>query len=67
MTWTEKFVDNFNSKEKVGLTNIIVPCLTKLGRSIYDSKTKPFDDWLESLNEHSLYKALLEAHSATDI
>ena len=67
MTWTENFVDNFNAGEKSGVTNIIVPCLTKLGQNIFSTETKPLSDWLESLNKNSLYKALLKAHTASDL
>ena len=31
MTWTENFIDNFNFKEERGETNILIPCLTKVG------------------------------------
>ena len=67
MTWTEHFVDNFNDGEKSGLTNIIVPCLTKLSQNIFNTETRPQSDWLESLNDNYLYKALLNAHSASDL
>ena len=65
MTWCENFVDSFNLKEKTGMSNVIIPCLTKLGQNIFSSEKKAFTEWLDSLNENSLYKALLDAHTAT--
>lgn len=67
MTWTENFVDDFNFKESNGQTNLIVPCLTKVGQNSFESDKKPFSDWLNSLNSNALYKSLLEAHTATKV
>ena len=67
MSWTEQFVVTFNKGERTGITNIIVPCLTKLEQNIFSTETKPFYEWLESLNKNALYKALLRAHTATDL
>ena len=67
MSWTEQFVANFNRGESTGLTNILVPCLTKLGQNIFSSETEPFIKWLDSLNDNALYKALLNAHTASDL
>jgi len=67
MTWTETFVDTFNSKESSGATDIIIPCLTKVGQNIFNDNSEPFTKWLESLNENALYKALLNAHVAVDL
>ena len=50
---------------KTGISNVIIPCLTKLGQNIFSSEKKAFTEWLDSLNENSLYKALLDAHTAT--
>ena len=36
-----------------------------VGQNILSTETKPFNGWLESLNENALYKALLRAHPAT--
>ena len=33
MTWSEEFVDNFNLQESNGITDIIVPVLTKVGQN----------------------------------
>ena len=63
MTWTEEFVNNFNLKEKSGVTNIIIPCLSKVGQNIFSVDTEAFSKWLEGLNENALYKALLNAHT----
>ena len=67
MTWTEIFVEDFNIKERTGQTNVLIPCITKLGQNIFSDETDPFSNWLESLNENSLYKALLKAHTAHDL
>ena len=63
MTWVENFIDDFNYKEKKGLTNIIHPCQTKIGQNCFGDDKNTFDSWLNSLNKNALYKALLEAHS----
>ena len=65
MTWTEYFVNDFNHKENIGQTNIIIPCLGKVGQNIFNSDDDAFTTWLESLNKNALYKALLDAHTAT--
>ena len=67
MSWSEFFVNEFNERETSGQTNILFPCLTKLGQNPWSSETSPFTKWLESLNENALYKALLMAHTATDL
>ena len=64
MTWTENFVDDFNVKEKTGATNLLVPCLTKVGQNCFRPDSVEFNKWLESLNSNALYKSLLEAHTA---
>ena len=38
MTWVEMFVDDYNSKERSGVTDIIIPCLTKVGQNIFKSR-----------------------------
>ena len=67
MTWTENFVRDFNNKERSGITDVIIPCLPKLGQNIFVDETEPFSKWLESLKENSLYKALINAHTASDL
>ena len=67
MTWCEEFVSDFNSRERLGVTNIIVPCLSKVGQNYFSSETKSYTSWLESLNENALYKALLNAHTASKL
>ena len=67
MTWCEDFVKEFNVKERSGLTNILEPCLTKLGQNIFSNDEEPFISWLDSLTEDALYKALLNAHSAMNL
>ena len=64
MTWTEEFVNDFNIKEKYGVTNIIIPCLSKVGQNIFSQDNETFFKWLEGLTENALYKALLNAHTA---
>ena len=49
MSWVENFVDDFNDKETAGVTNIIFPCLTKVGQKFFVDDTKPFETWLSSL------------------
>ena len=64
MEWVENFVDDFNDKETVGITNIILPCLTKVGQNCFSHDQAAFETWLTSLNKNALYKSLLEAHTA---
>ena len=64
MIWTEKFVDYLNYKEGSGITNMIIPCLSKVGQNCFDSDTKSFTAWLNSLDKNALYKSLLRAHTA---
>ena len=58
---------DFDGRERSGETNILVPCLTKLGQNVFTDDTEPFTKWLDSLTENTLYKALLNAHSAMDL
>ena len=58
---------DFDGRERSGETNILVPCLTKLGQNIFTDDTEPFTKWLDSLTENALYKALLNAHSAMNL
>ena len=67
MTWNENFVDDFNFRERSGMTNIIEPCLTKVGQNPFTEDTDPFLAWLETLNKNALYKSLLEAHTAENL
>ena len=62
MTCCQDFVKEFNVKERSGLTIILAPCSTKLGQNIFSDDQEPFTNWLESLTENALYKALLYAH-----
>ena len=62
MSWTEDFVRSVNHQEIEG-SNIIVPCLSKVGQHCFDQNDKAFVDWLESLSEHALYKSMLAAHT----
>ena len=64
-TWTEVFVEDFNNKERLGITNILIPCLTKLRQNIFADDEESFPRWLDSLNENALYMALLRAHTAS--
>ena len=64
-SWAENFVRQFNEKETSGKTDLIIPCLTKVGQNPFSNDTAPFDTWLESLNRNALYKSLLAAHTAT--
>ena len=67
MTGVEHFVDDFNDKETTGISNIILPCLSKVGQNIFVNDKKPFLAWLDSLNKNALYKSLLEAHTAVNL
>ena len=64
MTGTEKFVDDFNYKESSGITNLIIPCLSKVRQNCFVTDTKRFTAWLDSLDKNALYKSLLRAHTA---
>ena len=64
MEWLENFVDDVNDKETVVITNIILSCLTKMGQNCYSLDYAACDTWLISLNKNTLYKSLLEAHTA---
>ena len=67
MTWTEEFVRSVNQKEELGLTNIIAPCLSKVGQNCYDVDDEAFAAWLASLSKNALYKSMMEAHTATKL
>ena len=60
-------MNEFNFKEKSGMTNVLVPCLTKLGQNIFSEETESFIRWLDSLKENTLCKALQNAHTAMDL
>ena len=62
-----EFVEEFNDKEILGVTEVLVPCITKLGQNVFTDETEPFTKWLESLTENALYYALLNAHLAMDL
>ena len=53
-----------NDKETVGITNIILPCLTKIWQNYFSHDQAAFETWLTSLDKNSLYKSLLKAHTA---
>ena len=67
MTWNEDFVNEFYRRERSGETDLIYPCLTKIGQNIFDSDRESFLGWLESLNTNALYKSLLGAHTASNL
>lgn len=67
MTWCENFVTSFNYGERTGSTNILLPCLTKIGQNCFEPVTDNFDTWLTSLSKNALYKSMLEAHMATSL
>ena len=67
MTWTEDFVDNFNYREKSGMSDILIPCLSKVGQNIFSNESESFTTWLKSLTENAVYKALLNKHTADDL
>ena len=64
MSWSEDFVNDFNSKEHSGELNSIYPCLTKIGQNIFQPIDDSFENWLNSLCKNALYKSLLEAQTA---
>lgn len=61
------FVDDFNNKESKGLTNIILPCLSKVGQNCFSDNNNTFETWLGSLTKNALYKSLLDAHTAVKL
>ena len=63
----EKMFEVVEVKPVVKVTPNLVPCLTKLGQNIFSNEEEPFTQWLDSLMENALYKALLNAHSAMDL
>ena len=67
MAWTENFVDDFNNKESNGITNLIIPCLTKDGQNCFSSNTESLNTLFKSLNKNALYKSLLAAHTAMNL
>ena len=67
MEWVENFVNDFNDKETVGITNIILPCLVKVGKNCFSHDHAAFETCLTSLNKNALYKSLLEAHTAVHL
>ena len=64
MTWSENFVDDFNYKERTGKSNLIIPCLTKVGQNCFSADMEVFTGWLDSLKTNPLNKSLLQAHTA---
>ena len=40
------------------MTNVLVPCLTKLGQNFFSEETEPFIRWLDSLKENALTRIL---------
>ena len=67
MTWTEDFIKDFNYKERSGQTNIIAPCLSRVGQNCFAPDNEAFVAWLDSLSTNALYKAMLDAHTATKL
>ena len=67
MTWSEDFVESFNRGERSGRTNILLPCLTKIGQNCFAPAPEIFATWLTSLSKNALYKSMLEAHMATNL
>ena len=65
MTWTEDFINMVNSNKETDILSTIVPCLTKIGQNVFNPDMKLFDEWLSSLSTNSLYKSMVEAHTAT--
>ena len=61
------FVDDFNNKESKGLTNIILPCLSKVEQNCFSDKNNTFETCLCSLTKNALYKSLLDAHTAVKL
>ena len=57
-------MNDFNVKEKTGETDMLIPCLTKVGQNCFVPNTEDFSKWLESLIKNALYKSLLAAHTA---
>ena len=55
------------NQEKNGLTNIISPCLSKVGQNCFEPDNEAFIAWLDSLTTNALYKSMLEAHTATKL
>ena len=47
-----------------GKTNLIIPCLTKVGQNCFSADMEVFTGWLDSLKTNALYQSLLEAHTA---
>jgi len=56
-----------NDKENVGINNIILPCLAKVGNNFFSHDQADFETWLTSLNKNALYKSLQEAHTAVHL
>ena len=52
MNWTEEFVESFNYK-RMGISNTIVPCLSKVRQNCFDSNNESFNAWLESLKTNA--------------
>ena len=67
ITWVENFVDDFNNIELKGLTNIILPCLSKVRPNCFSDENNTFETWLGSLTKNALYKSLLDAHTAVKL
>ena len=42
MIWSEDFIEAFNYKERMGITDILLPCLSKVGQNCFDSNDESF-------------------------
>ena len=51
-------MDDFNAKEQAGKTNILIPCLVKVGQNAFSDETAAFDTLLASLETNALVLSL---------
>ena len=61
----EKIIAEFNAKQRENPT--IDQCFLKVGQDIFNDDLAPFNKYMASLSEITLYKTLIEAQTRADL
>ena len=61
----EKIIAKFNAKQRENPT--IDKCFLKVGQDIFNDDLGPFNKYMETLSEITLYKTLIEAQTRADL
>ena len=61
----EKIIADFNVKQRANPT--IDKCFLKAGQDIFNDDLAPFNKYIATLSEITLYKTLLEAQTRADL